>query len=127
MFRRRMAILIVLSAASLALIYWPVPYSEIDLLNTSFVFRWTLSAFLLAVISKPILRLKATQTTLFITLGYVGSILARALYESQIETASHNLLIFEILFGIFNTAPPALLGSFIGQYFQYKIHGDEDE
>ena len=99
-----------------ALLYWQTPYNEMNLLDLNMWLLAGASSLIGALLSTLIFNEKSWRMVLFITLGVVIAILIRIIYETiVIDSTSHNLAPFELIFGALQTFPMAFFGVYLGR------------
>ena len=102
-----------------AISYWPVPYSEMNLLG---LYPWLLAssaALAGALLFTLFLNQKPWKIALSMTLGVVLAILIRIIYDTSFwDPTSHNLAPFELMIVGLQTLPATFAGAYLGLLFK---------
>lgn len=101
-----------------AIVYLPIPYADIDLLNTTFLIKWIGFGILASIIGVLLTRSKAKEAALFLTLGYLIGVLMKVAVDSIEDSTNHNLLPFELLFTVITISPTTFLAAYLVSVFQ---------
>jgi|GEM_PF-7078098 len=107
---------------SSAIVYWPVSYSELSMMDKSnWLVLGLISIIITMLLSRFFIRQKKILLALYFSLGATLAILLRIQYDTiTIDSSSHNLALIEILIVFFQSFPAALLGAYLGKFIGRK-------
>ena len=91
---------------------WTITLSEINMINITFILRWSLAALLAGLAGGLISSKSPLKVALFGAIGATTAILMRALFDILvIDPSSHNLIPFELVLGFILAFPVMLIGA----------------
>jgi len=98
-----------------ALPLWPIPYSQVSMMEgSSLPLAWQISSGLVAILIAGASPLGPIKTILVVGSGVPMAVLLRAVVEGTIDPSTHNLLPFEVILSIWIVALPVIGGAFLG-------------
>lgn len=107
-------ILLIVATLATGLMFWPVPYSELDYTSTSHLTTWIISALIAGFIGVILLRKSTKHTTLLVTTGFLLAVIIKVNIDYFDDPTNHNLVPFELLITLLIALPPAFIGAWIG-------------
>lgn len=92
--------------------YWTITLSEINMISSTFLLRWSLAALLTGLLGGLIIRNPPLKVALLSTLGAELAIIIRVVYDGLfVDSTSHNLWPFEVVLAFIIAFPVMLLGA----------------
>jgi hypothetical protein len=99
--------------AGAAIIYWPIPYAEISLLERTFLLRWLLAAAIAGFAGRWFARYPAARTALLVAVGFAVAVIGRVVVETMADPTDHNLWPFEVVIALVVGGTGALVGALL--------------
>lgn len=99
--------------AGAAIIYWPIPYAEISLLERTFVLRWLLAAAIAGLAGRWFAGYPVLRTALLVAVGFAVAVIGRVIVETMANPTDHNLWPFEVVIALIVGAIGALAGALL--------------
>jgi hypothetical protein len=96
--------------AGAAIIYWPIPYAEISLLERTFLLRWLMAAVIAGFAGRWFARYPAARTALLVAAGFAVAVIGRVIVEVMADPTDHNLWPFEVVIALV----VGVIGAFAG-------------
>lgn len=112
----------ILTALTLGLIAgavpsWPVPYDQINTMETTILIGWVGLTIVAAIVTRILTPLPLKPAALTVTAGFLAAMVLRIIVECTIDPTDHNLWPFEIVWGAMIGLPSAFAGSFLARFF----------
>lgn len=107
-------ILLIVATLAAGLMFWPVPYSELDYTSTSHLTTWIISALIAGFIGVILLRKSTKHSTIVVTTGFLLAVIIKVNIDYFDDPSNHNLVPFELLITLLIALPPAFIGAWVG-------------
>jgi len=111
---RNGVILLAISTLAAGVMFWPVPYSELDYTSTSHLTTWIIAALIAGFVGVVLLRRTTKNSTFLVTSGFLMAVIIKAFIDYFEDPTNHNLIPFELLITIVIALPPAFIGAWVG-------------
>ncbi len=99
--------------AGAAIIYWPIPYAEISLLERTFILRWLMAAVIAGFAGRWFARYPVPRTALLVSAGFAVAVIGRVIVDTMADPTDHNLWPFEVVIALVVGAVGALAGALL--------------
>lgn len=118
--RERILIFIIAVCLVTGILYWPVPYPEID--GSPSFFKQAAVAFLGGTVAMTFLKRGFFFSSVAVTAGSVLAVVIRVIYDIVFyDPTSHNLWPIELFFSVLLIFPVAAVGAAIGYSIFFLI------
>ena len=109
----------ILAGSLVGIIYWFATMGKVTIMGINIFHLFAIAAFFAGVLLRLTLSISPLVIFAFVTLGAEIAIIAKIVYDIQLNISSHNLLGLDILSTAVVISLSALTGAYLGKVIQY--------
>ncbi len=94
--------------------YWPIPYNDINMTESSLLVQWSLSVGAAALMISALSPLGPFKSAVITGIGLPLAVFVRVITDGFADPTSHNLWPLELVIACVVAILPALIGSYVG-------------